>query len=119
MVIVFAVNRFNILPYRGRGDGNIASPIELFRGRKVDFKSDVRFSFGEYAQVLITDTAMIKNSMTPRTEGAIALLPIGNLQESVKFYILRSKAVATKDQWTVIPTNATNSYRSFKFFYAD
>jgi hypothetical protein len=53
--------------------------------------------------VLITDTSMIKNSMTPRTEGAIALLPIGNLQGSVKFYILRPKAVATKDQWTVIP----------------
>jgi hypothetical protein len=102
-LLLLAVNRFNILPYRGRGNGNIASPIELFCGRKVDFKRDVRFSFGEYAKVLMTDTSMIKNSLTPRTEGAIALLPIGNLQESTKFYILRSKAIATKDQWTVIP----------------
>jgi hypothetical protein len=28
-LLLFAVNRFNILPYRGRGNGNIASPIEL------------------------------------------------------------------------------------------
>ena len=63
----------------------------------------MRISFGEYAQVLITDTSLVKNSMQPRTEGAIALLPVGNLQGSVKFYILRSKAIATKDHWKALP----------------
>jgi len=43
---------------------------------------------------------MITNTMSPRTQGAIALLPTGNLAGSVNFYSLNSKRVITRDHWT-------------------
>jgi hypothetical protein len=44
--------------------------------------------------------------MQPRTEGAIALLPSGNLQGSVKFYCLATGGIITRDQWTELPIPA-------------
>ena len=41
--------------------------------------------------------------MEPRTEGAIAVLPTGNLQGSVKFFLLGSGRVVTRDQWVPLP----------------
>jgi hypothetical protein len=41
--------------------------------------------------------------MTSRTEGAIALLPVGNLAGSCKFFKLATKQVVTRDQWTPLP----------------
>jgi hypothetical protein len=41
--------------------------------------------------------------MKSRTEGAIALLPTGNLQGSVKLLHLHSKSVVTRDKWTPLP----------------
>lgn len=45
----------------------------------------------------------VKNSMAQRTEGCIALFPVGNAQGSVKFLHLASNKVITRDHWTPLP----------------
>jgi len=46
---------------------------------------------------------LIKDSMTSRTEGAIAHLPVGNLQGAVNFFSLTTSKVVVRDKWTVLP----------------
>jgi len=57
-------------------------------------------SFGQYVQVHARE---MNNSMSPRTEGAIALMSAGNLQGSYRFYNLRTGQVVTRANWTVLP----------------
>ncbi len=77
-------------------------PIEAYRGRKVDYKRDIRIGFGEYAHATRPILGN-RNSMTPRTEGVIALLPTGNLLGSVRFYVLETDGFVTRDSWTPLP----------------
>eukprot|EP01038_Epipyxis_sp_PR26KG_P020242 gene20242-28644_t len=56
------------------------SPKELLTGRKINFDTDLRVGFGDYVHA--TAPNIVKNSMEPRTQGCIALLPIGNIQGS-------------------------------------
>ncbi len=75
---------------------------ELFVGRKIDYKKDVRIGFGEYCQ--IDAYPFPRNDATKsRTIGAISLDPRGNLQGSVRFFILGSQkskvTVVTRDSW--------------------
>jgi hypothetical protein len=100
-LVFFCVMRLNMLPSKSRSDG-ILSSIELFKGRKIDYKRDVRIGFGEYVQAL-NPNITIRNSMVPRTDGAISLLPTGNLQGSVRFYSLSTKKIIVRDHWTAIP----------------
>ncbi|MGC9156348.1 MAG: reverse transcriptase domain-containing protein, partial [Ferrimicrobium sp.] len=95
----YCVTRLNMVPSGTRVDPT--SPRELFLGRKINAKTDLRISFGEYVQAHNPNT--VKNSMEDRTMGAIALFPTGNLQGSVKFYCLATKSIITRDQWTVLP----------------
>jgi len=76
--------------------GDKTSPRERFLGRKIDYQRDLRVGFGDYVQTYTPN--IIKNSMTSRTEGAIALLPLGNLAGSCKFFKLATKTVVTRDQ---------------------
>lgn len=98
-LVLYCVNRLNMSPSSTRMDAT--SPRELFLQRKIDFKRDLRISFGDYVQAHSVNT--IRNSMAPRVEGAIALLPTGNLQGSVKFYCLSTGTIITRDHWTVVP----------------
>lgn len=97
--VQYCVTRLNMVPSGTRVDPT--SPRELFLGRKVNAKIDLRIGFGEYVQA--HDPNVVKNSMAPRTMGAIALVPTGNLQGSVKFYCLATKSIVTRDQWKVLP----------------
>jgi hypothetical protein len=90
-----------MLPNKSRVDG-VLSPIELFKGRKIDYKRDVRIGFGEYVQALNPNVTH-RNSMTPRTDGAMSLIPVGNLQGSVRFYSLSTNRIIVSDHWTVLP----------------
>jgi len=82
---------------------NAISPVEAFRGRKIDAKRDLRVTFGEYAQVVSPPPITGHNSMQPRSEGAIALLPLGNTTGSVKFFALASKSYVTRHLWRTVP----------------
>jgi hypothetical protein len=77
------------------------SPREAFTGRKCDFKRDLRAAFGDYVQCNVPVTS---NDMSPRTKGAIALHPTGNLSGSYKFLHLQSGATFTRDHWEALST---------------
>jgi hypothetical protein len=98
-LVLFCVARINILPSSLRQDS--MSPTEMFTGRKVDFKKHVRIGFGQYVQ--LEDPAVVKNSIAPRTEGAISLYPIGNVQGSMKFYVLSRDSLVVRDRWVALP----------------
>ena len=75
-LVYYCISRINCIP----SSTNQArfSPRELFYGRKLVAKRDVRIGFGEYVQC--TSPNLNKNFISLRTEGAISLLPVGNLQ---------------------------------------
>ena len=97
-LIFFCVSRINLLPHKGSPIG--IAPSEAFRSRKTDAKLDLRCGFGDYAEVV---DPYADNSMKPRTQAAIALLPIGNLTGSVNFLSLATGRVIRRDQFTVLP----------------
>ena len=76
------------------------TPWELFHGRRINAKRELRIGFGDYAQV---HGVAMDNSMKERTEGAIALMPTGNLQGSVRFGLLKSGTCVVRDKWDVVP----------------
>jgi len=98
-LVYYRISRINCIP----SSTNLVrvSPRELFYGRKLVAMRDIRLGFGEYVQC--TTPNLIKNSMSPRTEGAISPLPVGNLQGSVKFFSLATGKVIVRDKWTVLP----------------
>ena len=95
----YCIGCINMQPSSLRQDA--ISPREAFTGIKVDAKRDLRVSFGDYCQVYQPN--IIKNSMVPRTVGAIALGSKGNKQGSVIFFLLDTKKVVTRDQFTILP----------------
>ena len=98
-LVYHCVQRLNIMPSNVRMDS--ISPREAFTGRRTDYNIDTRVAFGQYCQ--IESPHAVKNSMDPRSVGAIALHSTGNLQGSVKFYILSSKKIVTRDRWIKLP----------------
>ena len=48
-LVYFCVSRINMLPSHGNMDPT--SPRENFTGRKIDFRRDLRLSFGDYVHV--------------------------------------------------------------------
>ena len=67
-LINFVVARINLMPHRA---GLLhLSPVEAFRGRKIDFHKDLRVGFGEYCEVVDRSA---DNTMRPRTQAAISL----------------------------------------------
>ena len=98
-LVMFAVSRINILPTSVH-EGTV-SPREMFCGRKLDYKRDLRIGFGVYVQAY--NPHVRKNSMEERTDGCISLLPTGNLAGSVKFLRLRSNALVVRDKWQILP----------------
>ena len=102
-LVYYAVSRINLLPTST--SMSRISPREQFTGRKADYNRDVRVSFGQYCQVNVPDS-VDKNNLKSRTDGAIALLPTGNLQGSVKFLSLATGKVITRDHWTALPMPA-------------
>ena len=77
------------------------SPYELFRGLKIDYKRQLRISFGDYAEC--TDPRVTSNTMERRTDPCIALLPLLNAQGSYLFYNLETRRTCVRDTWTELP----------------
>jgi hypothetical protein len=96
-LVSFCVSRINIVPSSVSGDR--ISPREKFIGRKLDYQRDLRVGFGDYVQAHEPNII----SQVVRTEGAIALLPVGNLTGSVKFFKLATRSIVTRDMFTVLP----------------
>ena len=66
--------------------GGPVSPRTLITGIKLDFNKHCKYQFGEYVQTHEEHD----NTMAPRTIGALALRPTGNVQGSFYFFSLSS-----------------------------
>jgi hypothetical protein len=97
-VVANAVYGINCIPSKGGYPG--LAPREAFSGRKINFKKDLRVAFGDYAQVFVPNS---DNTMRSRTQSAIALYHTGNIQGSVRFCILETQAIVSRDQFIVLP----------------
>jgi hypothetical protein len=100
-LVDFVVMRLNSLP-KSTMTGK-TSPRKLFTGSKIDYKRDLKFGFGDYAQVEVPDVINKNSVRVPRTEGAIAMAPTGNMQGSVIFYLLSTKKFVARDTFKVLP----------------
>lgn len=92
----------NVVPSHTRMDS--ISPREAFSGRKLNAKTDLRVSFGEYVQATVPDP---DNSMKERTDGAIALYPSGNPDGGWYFFNLKTQRVFLRNHWTTIPMDSS------------
>ena len=99
--IVFqSVKMLNYFPTKG-GVSATLSPMTIMSGEVLDYKKHLRLQIGQYCQVHEEDVP--RNSQNPRTKGAIALGPSGNLQGGFKFMALNTGKKITRYSWDVIP----------------
>jgi len=77
------------------------SPYELFRGLKVDYKRQLRISFGDYAEC--HNPHITSNTVHRRTDPCLALLPTLNAQGSHLFYNLDTRSTCIRDTWDKLP----------------
>jgi len=96
-LVYYCVAAINSIPRSGDSE----SPREQFTGVKIDYLRDCKVGFGEYVQVHEDDE--ITNTMKPRTNGALALGPVGNAQGSYKFLMLSTWKVVQRRTWTSLP----------------
>jgi hypothetical protein len=95
---IYVVQRLNMFP-RSTALTNL-SPREQLFNRVVDAKTDAALGFGDYVQA---HRNVEDNSMEPRTDGVIALYPIGNLEGTWAFYNLNTGRVIRRNRWTHVP----------------
>jgi Reverse transcriptase (RNA-dependent DNA polymerase)/Zinc knuckle len=97
-MIFYVVFWLNALPALN-GVSSTISPRGIVIGSSIDFVKHVRLEFGSYVQVHEDHD----NSMTPRTTGAIALRPTGNVQGGYYFYSLTTGRRINRNKWTTLP----------------
>ena len=78
------------------------SPRSIVVGLQVDYAKHCQLEFGTYAQVHESHD----NSMIPRTAGALALRPTGNIQGGHYFYSLTTGRRISRNHWTALPMPA-------------
>ena len=100
-MVFFVTKLLNFFPIKGSILDQY-SPKAIMSGEIINYKQYC-LPFGSYCQVHKED--LPRNSMEPRTQGAISLGPSTNRQGSQKFYNLITARVIIRRSWTVIPTN--------------
>ena len=102
-LIFFVISRINLTPSTLYSHN--VSPRELLTGIRPSFDRDLRVSFGEYVEVHEPEpTPALKSSVRePRTDPAIALLPQGNKEGTVKFFSLSTESFVSRTRWTPLP----------------
>lgn len=99
-MVLAVIRMLTYFPTKG-GISEIWSPQMLLHGRRLNYKKDLALQFGSYCQVHEHETP--RNSMKPRTQGAICLGPCGNEQGGYKFLTLKNNTVVTRYSWDAIP----------------
>ncbi|NBR23750.1 MAG: hypothetical protein EBU08_08270, partial [Micrococcales bacterium] len=100
-LIYYCVQAINSFPTRTMA--TVASPRELFTGRKLDYRRDCVIEFGQYAQVVEDLSSAEKNTLRERTVDAIAVRNVGNVQGSVEFLSLSTWRLIIRDKWITLP----------------
>ena len=72
------------------------SPRTIMTEKKLDWKKSCKLHFGAYAQV--HKDRNVTNTLEERTQGAICLGPIDNLQGTYNFFSLQSEKNITRGQ---------------------
>ena len=96
-LVEYVTLMLNLEPNSTREDST--SPYELFRGLKIDYKKQLRISFGDYAECHDPHN-VTSNDVQSRTDPCIALLPLLNAQGSHLFFNLETRRTCTRDKWT-------------------
>jgi hypothetical protein len=99
-LVIYCVHSINIVPQTITEHS--LSPFEIYSGKKVNVKTDLKIQFGEYVQIPV-DNSVGKNAMNARTNDAIALHMRGNLQGSAAFYNIQTGKVVHRDHWNSLP----------------
>ncbi len=97
--VLFVIKQLNLFPVKGCMLANY-SPKQIMSGEVVHYKF-CSLPFGVYCQV--SEEAQPRNSLAPRTQGALALGPSGNVQGGHKFYTLNTGMVVVQQDWKVLP----------------
>jgi len=82
------------------GDSSGISPWEKYFGRKIDYKKNLKASFGDYVQA---SRNKVDNTMTTRTDGAIALYDTGNFEGTWWLYNLSTDKLIRRNVFKVMP----------------
>ena len=97
--MIYAANYWlNMFPRKG-GISQTMSPRTLLTGLTMNYHRHCRLEFGEYVQTHEEHD----NSLNPRTIGALALRPTGNVQGGYFFLSLTTGKVINRMRWTRIP----------------
>ena len=97
--MIYAANYWlNMFPHKG-GISQTMSPRTLLTGLTMNYHRHCRLEFGEYVQTHEEHD----NSLNPRTIGALALHPTGNVQGGYFFLSLTTGKVINHMRWTRIP----------------
>jgi len=91
----------NCFPHRD-GIHLTLSPCTIITGSTIKHNKHCALQFGTYVQVHEPHN----NSLLPRTTGAIALRPLGNMQGGYYFMSLTSSNRIIRNKWTVLPIPA-------------
>ena len=81
------------------GISKTSSPRSIVTGLGVDYNLHCKLECGSYVQTHESHS----NNMEPRTIGALALRPTGNVQGGFYFYNLATGCVISRRQWTCLP----------------
>lgn len=75
------------------------SPHTFVTGLGIDYEKHFQYEFGEYVQTHKPHS----NNMEPRTIGALAMRPMGNIQGGLYFYNLGTGRVIARNYATSLP----------------
>ena len=103
-LVAFCVFWINFFPAMG-GVSKTVSPRTIITEVPPDFTTHCRIPFGAYAQVYENPT-YTNDTEEPRTVGAIALGPSGNLQGGYKFMSLNTGQVLDRTSFKELPMPA-------------
>jgi len=97
-LVLFVTRSVNMTVHKGGPMG--VSPREAFLGVKLDYDRDCRVAFGDYIEA--TDPYG-DNTLKPRTQACIALLPIGT-QGTIQCLSLSTGKIIKRNQFKILPT---------------
>ncbi len=97
--VLFVTKQLNLFPVKG-GISTQFSPKQIMTGKVVHYKF-CSIPFGQYCQ--ISEEGTPRNSLTARTQGAIAIGPSGNVQGGLKIYTLHTASIVVRWDWKALP----------------
>ena len=101
-LVYYAVSRINLQPTANSGSN--LSPREKLYHRRIDYKKDLKHGVFDYVQVHMDNTdSPTYNGMQSRTQGAIALMPVGNEEGSWYYMLLSDFSVIKRNRATPLP----------------